>query len=31
MVRMLTEEDLEPLWQMRLQALTNNPEAFGST
>lgn len=31
LVRMLTEEDLEPLWQMRLQALTNNPEAFGST
>jgi GNAT superfamily N-acetyltransferase len=31
LVRRLTEDDLEPLWQMRLQALTNNPEAFGST
>ena len=31
LVRRLNEDDLEPLWQMRLQALTNSPEAFGST
>ena len=30
-VRRLTEGDLEALWQLRLQALLNAPEAFGST
>jgi hypothetical protein len=27
----LTEDDLDALWMMRLQALRDNPEAFGST
>jgi len=31
MVRKLTEGDLEAFWTLRLQALTDNPEAFGST
>jgi L-amino acid N-acyltransferase YncA len=30
-VRKLTEGDLEAFWTLRLQALTDNPEAFGST
>ncbi|HEY6540041.1 MAG TPA: GNAT family N-acetyltransferase [Ktedonobacteraceae bacterium] len=31
LVRTLTEDDLEALWKQRLRALTDNPEAFGST
>ena len=31
MIRRLGEDDLEALWRLRLQALTDNPEAFGST
>src|SRR5262249_10406513 len=31
LVRKLTEDDLEALWTLRLRALTDNPEAFGST
>lgn len=31
LVRRLTEDDLDALWMMRLQALSDNPEAFGST
>jgi ribosomal protein S18 acetylase RimI-like enzyme len=31
LVRKLTEDDLDALWMMRLQALRDNPEAFGST
>lgn len=31
LIRKLTEEDIDALWNMRLQALQNNPEAFGST
>jgi L-amino acid N-acyltransferase YncA len=31
LVRKLTEEDLDALWTMRLRALMDNPEAFGST
>jgi L-amino acid N-acyltransferase YncA len=31
LIRNLTEDDLEALWTIRLQALTDNPEAFGST
>jgi ribosomal protein S18 acetylase RimI-like enzyme len=30
-VRRLTEDNLDVLWMMRLQALSDNPEAFGST
>jgi ribosomal protein S18 acetylase RimI-like enzyme len=30
-VRRLTEDDLDALWTVRLQALKDNPEAFGST
>lgn len=30
-VRRLTQDDLDALWMVRLQALTDNPEAFGST
>lgn len=30
-IRKLTEEDLEALWEIRLQALLESPEAFGST
>src|SRR5690348_5416083 len=30
-VRKLTENDLDALWAMRLRALKDNPEAFGST
>ena len=31
LVRKLTGDDLDVLWMMRLQALSDNPEAFGST
>jgi ribosomal protein S18 acetylase RimI-like enzyme len=31
LIRRLTEDDLDALWQLRLQALIDNPEAFGST
>ncbi len=31
LVRKLSENDLDALWTMRLRALTDNPEAFGST
>ncbi len=31
LVRRLTEDDLEALWMLRLGALTDNPESFGST
>src|SRR5258706_11546640 len=31
LVRKLTEDDLDALWMMRLQAQRDNPEAFGST
>src|SRR5579864_4628559 len=31
LIRILTEDDLEALWAMRLRALADNPEAFGST
>src|SRR5579864_8712120 len=31
LVRTLTEDDLEAVWALRLRALTDNPEAFGST
>src|SRR2546428_1802962 len=31
LVRKLTEDDLEALWTLRLQALRDNPEAFGTT
>src|SRR5215467_6429544 len=31
MVRKLTGGDLEAFWTLRLQALSDNPEAFGST
>jgi ribosomal protein S18 acetylase RimI-like enzyme len=31
LVRRLTEADLEALWALRLQALTESPESFGST
>src|SRR5437588_5334741 len=31
LVRKLTEADLDALWMVRLQALRDNPEAFGST
>lgn len=31
LVRKLTGDDLDALWMMRLQALSDNPEAFGST
>jgi ribosomal protein S18 acetylase RimI-like enzyme len=30
-ISILTEEDLDALWSIRLQALQANPEAFGST
>lgn len=30
-IRKLTEEDLDALWNIRLRALQDNPEAFGST
>jgi len=30
-VRKLTEADLDAFWELRLRALTDNPEAFGST
>ena len=30
-IRKLTEDDLEALWTLRLRALKDNPEAFGST
>ncbi|HLV97878.1 MAG TPA: N-acetyltransferase [Ktedonobacterales bacterium] len=30
-IRTLTEEDLDALWSIRLRALQDNPEAFGST
>lgn len=31
LVRRLTGDDLDALWMMRLQALSDSPEAFGST
>jgi len=31
LVRKLTDDDLDALWVVRLQALKDNPEAFGST
>ncbi len=31
LIRKLTEEDLDALWSIRLRALQDNPEAFGST
>jgi ribosomal protein S18 acetylase RimI-like enzyme len=31
LVRVLTEEDGEALWTLRLRALAGNPEAFGTT
>ncbi len=31
LVRKLSEDDLEAVWTLRLRALTDNPEAFGST
>jgi hypothetical protein len=31
LIRRLTEDDLEALWMLRLRALTDNPESFGST
>lgn len=31
LVRKLTEDDLDALWILRLRALKDNPEAFGST
>jgi ribosomal protein S18 acetylase RimI-like enzyme len=31
LIRKLTVEDLDALWTLRLQALSDNPEAFGST
>lgn len=31
LIRTVTEDDLEALWALRLQALGDNPEAFGST
>ncbi len=30
-VRKLTEADIEPLWDLRLRALQDNPEAFSTT
>jgi ribosomal protein S18 acetylase RimI-like enzyme len=31
LIRKLTVDDLDALWTLRLQALSDNPEAFGST
>ncbi len=31
LIRKLTEDDLDSLWALRLRALKDNPEAFGST
>lgn len=31
LIRKLTEDDIEALWSLRLKALRDNPEAFGST
>jgi ribosomal protein S18 acetylase RimI-like enzyme len=31
LIRRLNVDDLEALWSLRLQALADNPEAFGST
>jgi ribosomal protein S18 acetylase RimI-like enzyme len=31
LIRKLTQDDLEALWALRLRALKDNPEAFGST
>ena len=31
LIRILTEDDIEALWALRLRALKENPEAFGST
>jgi len=30
-LRLLTEDDIDTLWSIRLRALQDNPEAFGST
>jgi ribosomal protein S18 acetylase RimI-like enzyme len=31
LIRNITEEDLDALWNIRLRSLQDNPEAFGST
>ena len=31
LVRKLTEDDLDAFWDLRLRALKDDPEAFGST
>ena len=31
LIRKLTEDDIEALWNLRLRSLKDNPEAFGST
>ena len=31
LIRKLTEDDIDALWNLRLRALKDNPEAFGST
>ena len=31
LIRKLTEDDIDALWNLRLRALRDNPEAFGST
>lgn len=31
LIRKIIEDDLDAVWALRLQALMDNPEAFGST